>query len=154
MARPPIPDPPRAASFNASETPVRDDCSAGARPKATPVASVSSAANANTVASRPTSLTRGAFDGASETSPPTAQTPNTSPTAPPRPARSTLSVSSCRTTRARVAPSATRTASSRPRAEPRASSRFAMFAHAIRSTKPTAPNTAINPGLMSPTTRS
>ena len=42
--------------------------------------------------------------------------------------------------RARVAPSADRTANSREREAARASSRLATVAHAIRSTKPTAPN--------------
>ena len=41
--------------------------------------------------------------------------------------------------RSRLAPSAARTANSRRRESARASSRFARFAHAIRSTNPTAP---------------
>ena len=55
-------------------------------------------------------------------------------------ASSTLSVSSCRATRPRVAPSAVRIASSRRRALARASSRLATLAHAMRSTNPTAPS--------------
>ena len=69
---------------------------------------------------------------------------------PPAPARSsppisessTLSTSSCRTMRQRVAPSDTRTDISRARAAERASIRFATLAQAISSTKPTAPISA------------
>ena len=56
-----------------------------------------------------------------------------------RPRAACDSVSSWRTIRKRLAPSATRTASSRRRASPRASSRLATLAHAISSTRPTAP---------------
>ena len=58
--------------------------------------------------------------------------------------RSRLSVSSSRASRARPAPSARRMPSSRCRAAPRASSRLAMFAHAISSTTPTAPSITIS----------
>ena len=47
---------------------------------------------------------------------------------------SALSISSCRTTRRRVAPSDTRSAISLRRAAPRASSMFATFAHATSKT--------------------
>jgi hypothetical protein len=53
--------------------------------------------------------------------------------------RTMLSMRSCRTTRQRDAPSAMRTAISRERCAERASSRFATFAQAMSSTKPTAP---------------
>ena len=56
--------------------------------------------------------------------------------------RRTFSVSVCRTTRARVAPIAIRTASSRRRPNTRSSCRFATLAHAISSTRPTAPSSA------------
>ena len=62
-----------------------------------------------------------------------------SPSAPPATASSTLSVSSWRTIRPRLAPSAARTAISFCRASARDSSRFATFAQAMSSTKPTAP---------------
>ena len=48
--------------------------------------------------------------------------------------------------RARAAPSAVRIASSRARALPRASSRFATFAHAMSSTKPTAASSTSSAG--------
>ena len=60
--------------------------------------------------------------------------PATRPAAPPSSASSRLSVSSWRTRRPLPAPSATRTASSRPRLEALAITRLAMFAQAISST--------------------
>ena len=73
-----------------------------------------------------------------------AATPNTRragrPT-PPATASTRLSVSSCRISRPRPAPSAVRTAISRRRAAPRATSSPATFAQAISSTNPTAPST-------------
>ena len=64
----------------------------------------------------------------------------TSPAAPPRSARRHDSVSSCVTSRRRVAPSESRTAISDARPADRASSRFAMFAHAISRTTPVTPS--------------
>ena len=69
----------------------------------------------------------------------TPHTEKSSPSAPPTSASSRLSVSNCRTRRQRLAPSAVRTASSLCREEARTSRRFATLAHAMRSTKPTAP---------------
>ena len=60
-----------------------------------------------------------------------------SPRSAPSVDSSKLSVSSCRMTRPRAAPSATRIAISRRRTAARASSRFATFAQAISSTSPT-----------------
>jgi hypothetical protein len=61
----------------------------------------------------------------------------TKPATPPSPAKSTLSVSSCLTSRIRPAPSAKRTAISFWRAVALESSRLATFAQAIKSTRPT-----------------
>ena len=58
------------------------------------------------------------------------------PSSGARTASSRLSASSCRTSRQRDAPIASRTAISRSRTLARASSRFARFAHAISSTRP------------------
>ena len=63
---------------------------------------------------------------------------STVPSTPPIAARTRLSVMNCRTIRPRLAPTARRTATSRCRAVPRASSRLATFAHTISSTAPTA----------------
>ena len=62
-----------------------------------------------------------------------------SPKTPPMHASNVLSTSSWRTTRARLAPSAIRTATSRARCADRASCRLATLAQAISRTKPTAP---------------
>ena len=58
----------------------------------------------------------------------------------PNVASTRLSVSSCATMRDRPAPSAERTASSRARTLPRASSRFATLAQHSSSTNPTTPS--------------
>ena len=63
----------------------------------------------------------------------------TSPAAPPRTASRHDSVSSCVTSCRRVAPSESRTAISEARAADRASSKFAMLAHAISRTTPVTP---------------
>ena len=61
------------------------------------------------------------------------------PSAAPATASRSDSASSCRTIRPRLAPSARRSAISRRRAAPRASSRFATFAHAAASSRLTRP---------------
>ena len=67
---------------------------------------------------------------------------SSSPKIPPARPSSVFSVRSWRTSRARPAPIAVRSAISRRRDADRDSSRFATFAEAISSTKPTAPNSA------------
>jgi hypothetical protein len=62
--------------------------------------------------------------------------PNASPSAAPANASTALSVSNCRTMRARPPPSARRTAISFFRAVARASSMFAMLRQAMSSTPP------------------
>ncbi len=63
----------------------------------------------------------------------------TKPSVPPQSNRSALSVRSCRIMRAREQPRAARTAISRWRFTPRARSKLATFAQAIRRTSPAAP---------------
>ena len=70
------------------------------------------------------------------------------------PVRTRLSVSSCRTTRNPLAPSAARTAISRWRPSARASSRFATLAQAISSRNATAPNSSQIARRTEPTTSS
>ena len=65
-----------------------------------------------------------------------------------------LSTISCRTMRARLAPSAARSARSRSRRAMRASSRLATLAQAISSTKPTAPISTPSAGRMPPVSSS
>ena len=62
-----------------------------------------------------------------------------SPRAPPIRPRIAVSVSSCRINRLALAPTALRSAISRCRLTPRASSRLTTFAQAMRRTRPTAP---------------
>ncbi|HEX7085183.1 MAG TPA: hypothetical protein VF198_02385 [Vicinamibacterales bacterium] len=69
---------------------------------------------------------------------PTIQIASISPATPPASAIARLSASSWRTRRARLAPMAARTAISRSRSTPRASSRFAMLAQATSSSAATA----------------
>jgi hypothetical protein len=61
-----------------------------------------------------------------------------------------LSVSSWRTSRPRVAPSASRTVISLRRPDAFANSKFATFAHAINNTHDTAPNSSHKSGRVSP----
>jgi hypothetical protein len=74
----------------------------------------------------------------SDSSAGTAQYASSRPASPPAVDRIVLSVSNWRMMRPRPAPSAARTAISRPRPDARASSRLAVFAHAIKSSIPTA----------------
>jgi len=116
----------------------RDTCQAGARPKITLAASEMASANSSALRSTVTSLRRGRSSGASASR---ALTPHRAMITPPVPASSAstmLSVSIWRINRRRPAPTAARTTSSRPRADARASSRLATFAHAINSTNATA----------------
>ena len=69
-----------------------------------------------------------------------AQRPVIDPSTPPIAASSKPSVSNCRASRRRPAPSAARTAISLPRTTLRESSKLATLAHAINRTKPTVPN--------------
>ena len=123
--------------FNASERSSREVCSAGTSPKSTVDTSESPSANRRTVMSTRTSSMRGRFAGDNATSPCTSMEASRRPASPATPASTQLSVSSCRTTRARPAPSAARSAISRVRPADRASRRFAILAHAMSHTTPT-----------------
>ena len=81
---------------------------------------------------------RGKRAGAASGSSRTSVHASARPAAPPAADSTRLSVRSCRTSRARLLPSAARIVSSRWRAAPRESSRFATFAQAMSSTRATA----------------
>ena len=115
------------------------DCSAGIRPKATPVTSERSSAKPRTEASSRISTRRGMLPGWSASRTCTPPHASATPRAPPTSESSTLSVRSWATMRSRRAPIATRSASSRCRPAARPSSRLATLAQQIRSTSPTAP---------------
>ena len=75
------------------------------------------------------------------------------PPNPPETASRQLSVKSCRTIRARPAPSASRTDISRRRAKPRASIRLATFAHPISRNTRAAARSSHRPPAAAPTLR-
>ena len=103
------------------------DCIAGTRPKAMPVTSERSSANASTDASSRISTRRGMLPGWSASRTRTPLHASATPRAPPISESSTLSVRSWPTMRSRRAPIATRSASSRCRPAARPSSRFATW---------------------------
>ena len=126
----------------------RDEIRAGTRPNASTAVMAMAVVNARTVASIgtpwPVRPIRVIVGPVSATTASIATRPMMNPTAPPDTASRTLSVMSCCTIRRRVAPSAARIAISGLRAAPRASSRLARFAHAISSTRQTAPERTSN----------
>jgi len=77
-----------------------------------------------------------------------------SPTTAPPPDRIKLSVSSCRTIRTRLAPSAPRIANSFERAAALASNRLDRFTHAISMIIPTAPHNILSALRSRPLTHS
>ena len=81
---------------------------------------------------------RGKRAGATRGSSRTSVHASARPAAPPAADSTRLSVRSCRTSRVRLLPSAARIVSSRWRATPRESSRFATLAQAMSSTRATA----------------
>jgi hypothetical protein len=151
-----LPALPRPPSFRLSTGSRREFCSAGTSPNSTPVSSVSAARNTVTRRSTPTSACAGRKNGGSSARMPrNIKRPSSSPSAPPISDSSRLSTSSWRISTKRLAPSAVRTASSRERSVPRASSRLARFAQPISSTTPTADiNTCSESFNCGPTTRS
>ena len=125
-------------AFRARVRSPRDHARAGAVPESRPAAADRPAVNASTTPSRATSARRGMLLGIRAGAARTIAAATAQPTTPPATLRSTLSVSNCRTTRPRPAPSAPRMASSRRRAMPRARSRPATLAQASSSTSPVA----------------
>ncbi len=136
--RPAPAPPPRPPSVSAPRRSDRAACTAGARPNSTPAPRAMAPVNPTTLRSRPISSTRGNHAGMMDTRPRIPHTVSTSPATPAMAARTRLSIRSWRLIRSRPAPSAERTAISRPRSAARASSRFATFAHAISRTNSTA----------------
>ena len=79
---------------------------------------------------------------------------NSNPATPPRTDNRVLSVSVFRMSRPRPAPSAARITNSWRPATARTISKLAKFAHAISSTRPTAPKSTSNADRTSPTSHS
>ncbi len=130
----------------------RPACDAGASPKITPAAIDAPSANSITVQLIDRSFSRGRLSGISRSKNPFMQNRITNPATPPSSESSRLSVSNCRTSRLRAAPSAWRTAISRDRELARASSRFATFTQPISNTSATAPSSRISDCRTLPTT--
>ncbi len=128
------PSPPRKA-WNRSTRVLR---SAGTSPDITAAATDAVTPNSSVVPSRAMASRRGKRAGAASGSSRTSVHARARPAAPPAADRTRLSVRSCRTSRVRLPPSAARIVNSRWRAAPRESSRFAMFAQAMSSTRATA----------------
>ncbi len=132
----------------------RTTCSTGARPKSRPVTSATASPKARTRPSTATSAARGTDGGAKRWKSATEPQASAAPRAPAARAVTRLSVRSCRTTRARPAPSAARTAISRPRSVARISERLATLAHATSRSRPTAARNGSSVWPNSPTVRS
>ncbi len=137
-SEPPAPAIDPTVSFSVVHGSGRLARSAGSRPKTTPVTSVSPNVNARMRASGSGRIRSGCpSEGTSAISARVSTNASARPAAPPANDNARLSTSSCFTRRPREAPSESRTAISFCRMNPRAMSRFATFAHAISSTRPT-----------------
>ena len=113
--------------------------SAGSSPQMIPVATQTAAVNASTALFRPLSRNTPRSAGTNAIKVRKPQAARIIPSAPPANDSNMLSVSSWRDNRQELAPNAVRTATSRSLPALRTSSRFTMFAQAISSTRPTAP---------------
>ena len=100
----------RPPSLSGSWRSARLACTAGARPKITPVKTETTAVKVSTVVSNPTSFKRGMFSELSANKKWRPHHATSRPSPPPKSESNKLSVRSCRTTRRRPAPSATRIA--------------------------------------------
>ena len=129
-----------ASSFNAGTRSGFEDWSAGNKLKKMPVASDTASANANTRQSKRRSNTSAISVGnLIEATRLLIHAANNRPPKPPPSDSSTLSVTNCRTMRARLAPTARRIASSLRRSVARASNKFARLTQASSNTSPTTP---------------
>ena len=120
-------------------------CDAGTTPNNSPTSTAPAAQNATTRMSKDSVTAAGSSPGgitAGATS--RIAAPTAMPSTPPIAASTRLSVTNCRATRQRPAPSAERSDSSRIRTVARASSRFATLAQQISRTKPTTPRNRID----------
>ena len=143
-----LPDPPRLSSFNESLIGCCVTCSAGTNPKTTPVTTESASAKSTTGQFSAMFCIRGMPPTEALVSSESAHAATINPAAPPTHDRTTLSTTSWRMTRARLAPSAIRSAISFCRSTARASSRLATLAQAISRTSATAPVSSTSAGRM------
>ena len=141
--------PPGVPSRSGVSTSPEADCRAGASPNTIPEAIASPATVSTIPGSRSNFIQKGSGTGIEARQSRIPHSPRRTPSAPPVHDRSRLSVSIWRMSRAREAPSATRTPISRWRVVARARSRFATFAQAMSSTNVTASASMIIMGRMS-----
>ena len=139
--------PARSAAWTSRAATRHAGSNATTRPATTAVAP----ANAITLTSMLTSLTRGKSSGAVRTNRLIASHATSSPSAPPIVASNSCSRTTWRTSRSRLAPSAVRTAASRSRPTVRVSDRLARFEHAISTTAAIAPSRSSSPRRARPT---
>ncbi len=124
-------------SLRAEETSRREAWRPGARPKSSPVATETATAKVRTVRSGRTSTTSGCREVLTTSS--TTQPDTRSPRRPPARAIATLSISTSRSNRPRLDPSARRMPISRRRDAARVRNRPARLAQAITNTRRTTP---------------
>ena len=129
-------DPPRPSSRSVVCTSPRAARSAGTSPKTAPAVSATTPVTSTTVQSIERSAYGGSAGSARPRSAASESAARRSPMPPPATARIALSVSSCRITRPRPAPSATRTANSFRRESARESSAPPRFAQVMMRTRP------------------
>ncbi len=140
MTRPPrLAVPPREVSESAAFRLIAEACRAGRMPKRMPVATAAARANRSTRPSMAASRNCGIAAGPKRCTRTIPKRATSRPSNPPARESTKLSDSSCATIWLRDAPMANRTAISLRREAPRASSRLATLAQAIRSSRPTAP---------------
>ena len=133
-------------------TSVPASLSAGANPTSSPLTTTVARTNSKTRPSNVTASSRGSFEAPRMRSARTLTYAISAPKIAPTPHNMADSVSSWPTMRPRPAPRDTRTAISRARAAPRASSKLVTLTHASRSSRPVADITMIRMGPRSPTT--
>ena len=127
-----------ASPLSADGSERRTICKAGARPNRMLLTMEMARAKTSVRRSSAASSMIDCSGGKNPGSTSAVQSENSRPSAPPASASTTLSVTSCRSTRARLAPSARRIAISRFRVVALEMTSAARFAHAMRSTRPTA----------------
>ena len=127
-------------------------CSAGNSPNRMPVPIVRAPAKSSTFMSTAEGIVAAASSGSTEAMKSIVQRATSRPAAPPSTASRHDSTSSCEMSCSRLAPSDSRIAISLARAAARASSRLAMFAHAMISTSAVTPSRSSSGVRASPCT--
>ena len=130
----------------------RQACSSGTSPKTSPVTTARPSVRPSTRTSSDTVSRRGTLGGARASNPRSAATASPTPRAAPANVSTRFSIRNWRASRDRLAPSASRTATSRARPRPLMRSRLATFTQPTSSTRPTAPHNISRAGRAGPNT--